>query len=187
MESKTNAEIATLVTRCQSGDKAAFDALFEETVPWVTNLVLGIVPDPEVARECVQDIYLLVWQKIGFLREPIAFLAWLKRIAVHRSLRCAKKVKANRSRTAHSQALEEVAAGDSPESKVAGQISLIQALAQLSPRERAVLVVRELHGASYEELARLFTVPVGTIRSRLNSAKRKALEYLRAEESQCHE
>jgi len=184
----TPEELAEFAKRCQDGERAAFETVFTETVGWVHAIVAGIVVDEELSRECVQDIYLIVWSKIRFLRDPMTFAAWLKRIAVNRALRCAEQQKRRRSHTTSKpveEALQSVAsASASPAGEVSCRDILMRALAALNPKERSVLTVRELEGASYEELARLFVVPVGTIRSRLNSARKKVLSYFKDEEKQ---
>ena len=170
-------EISELVKQCQAGDRSAFETLFTETSPWVKSVVSGILGDPALEDEIVQEIYLTVWSKIRVLKEPVTFLAWLKRIAVNRSLRCAEKQRSKRARTAPLQE-ESVRKTGAEGQDFNARLILLEALKELSPKERAVLVVRELQGASYQELAALFSVPVGTIRSRLSSAKKKALTYL---------
>jgi len=174
---KAPEELAELAKLCKEGERTAFDTLFAETSPWVTSIVLGILADRDLVEETVQDIYLLMWKNIHALDEPLAFLAWLKRIAVNRSLRRAEteKRKQNLTISTSDHSLERA---PSPDQDVTLRMSLLQALRDLPPRERAVLVVRELHGASYQELSKLFAVPVGTIRSRLNSAKKKAFKFL---------
>ena len=84
---KAPEELAELAKLCKEGERTAFDTLFAETSPWVTSIVLGILADRDLVEETVQDIYLLMWKNIHALDEPLAFLAWLKRIAVNRSLR----------------------------------------------------------------------------------------------------
>lgn len=135
-------------------------------------------------KDCVQDTYTLVWEKIRQLRDPKAFLAWLKRLVLHVSLRSAKRIGLHEGSTSPLERAEsegQSTTEGSPEQQVVSKIELLDCLRELPVRDRALLVYRELLGLTYEELADLFAVPVGTIRSRLNQAKKKAKSRLESQ------
>jgi RNA polymerase sigma-70 factor (ECF subfamily) len=176
----TTEQLRELVLRWKAGDTTAFESVFRDSSGWVHSLVRGIVGDERLAAECVQETFLLAWKKIGHLQDPNCFLAWLKRIAVNKSLRVAEQAKRLPVSRFDSESSVHVPGPESsrPEVEVTTRMSLLEALGRLPVKERSALVLRELHGSTYSELADLFAVPVGTIRSRLHSAKTKVQAYL---------
>lgn len=174
-------EIGELVRRAQSGDRDAFGELFERFRGSVYAVARSRQRDAEEAAELVQEVFLHAMRKIGQLREPNCFAAWLHRITM--------RVAINRATrrpplpTTESEILErEPGAGKSPLEVLMHneQRSLVRAaVASLRPIDRDALVAFYLKGKSLATIAEEFDIPVGTVKRRLHVARHRLEESLR--------
>ncbi len=174
--------LAELVRRVKNGDRQAFEALFQATVDRTRNLVRSLTRQHHLVDDLIQEIYVLAWQKIAWLRDPKTFQAWLNRIAVHRTYRLMDTDR----KTGWAGSLE--ASKKDPRSPVdcdPGQslpllLDLQSAFKKISKEDQALIVLREVHAFSYEELADILAVPIGTVRSRLHFTRKKLLRHFDA-------
>ena len=172
-----------LVLRCQAGDPAAFEELIALHQPRLRYFLLQMVRDPCRLDDLLQDVWLDVFRSVPRLVDPGAFRAWLYQVARHRASR-----ELRRRGQAHGS-LEGVdpPAPDEPEEEfsAADAARVHAALARLAPEHREVLLLRFIHEMSYEEVARVTGLQLGTVRSRIHYAKRalrRAIEGLDAHE-----
>ena len=159
-----------LVVRAQQGDHSAFEQLFTRTTPLVKRIAYSLLS----AQDCddaVQESFLLAYRKLPQLKAPEAFLGWLGRLTLHVCYAIKKK------RPSELPLSEAVPAQASPEGVLDGLV-LRTALGRLHTRDREVLILREMLGLSYEEVAVALRIPVGTVRSRLNGARQRLAERL---------
>lgn len=179
-----------LVDRAQQGDRAAFRQLIERHQRRIYQLALGIVKSHEEAMDIVQDTFVKVHQHLPAFKGDAAFSTWTYRIAYNLSIDSLRKT--NRGEKV---AIEETTLTDegthyepyatesaSPQKALLrGELSsrMKQALDQLSENHRAILVLREVDGLSYEELSDVLKVPKGTVMSRLFHARHKMQEALK--------
>ncbi|UCH34811.1 MAG: sigma-70 family RNA polymerase sigma factor [Armatimonadota bacterium] len=162
---------AGLLARCRRGDRRAFDVLLERHRARVLNLAYQMLGRPDEAQDAAQEALVRAFAGLKRFRGDALFATWLKRITINECL--------NRlSRRKPEVTLSPTLAGGRP----ADDGLLVKAaIANLSPPLRAALVLRELHGASYEEIAGILDIPVGTVRSRLAAAREKLREMLSEE------
>lgn len=182
-----------LVERVQAGDEAAFRELFDRYQGRVFAVALGVVKNQQDALDVVQDAFVKVHRHIGNFKGTSAFYTWLYRIVMNLCIDRKRRGKKARAVDYDDQI------GHSPE-EVAGDGTLLPQLAESNPRKtvlrkelsaaieramgelpdyhRAVLVLREVEGLSYEEMSDILEVPKGTIMSRLFHARRKMQEAL---------
>lgn len=165
------AKIADLVTRVQEGDQVSFDQLFAETHRLARKVALAIV-GPELVEDAVQESYILVFQKIRQLDQPAAFLGWLSRLVMHVCY------KLRRRHPLETSLPEQDLQAPDPTKKALTSLHLRQALDRLHKDDREILVLRELLALSYEEVAYALAMPVGTVKSRLNAARKRLKERL---------
>ena len=191
VESKVDLE---LVHRCQTGDDAAFGELVTRYQRKVYAIALGMVKNPEDAMDIAQDSFIKVHRYIGNFQGSSSFYTWLYRIVVNLCIdhirRTGKRVHMDYDESrgyADQAAQDNPAIGNSMDttpSKELGRKELAQriqeALDELPPYHRAVIVMREVEGLSYAEMAKAMNVSKGTIMSRLHHARQKLQRALSA-------
>jgi len=179
---------ADLIAATQQGDLSAFNELVRRYQTLAFNVAARILGDREVAADVVQDSFLSAWEHIRGFRGT-SFRAWLLRIVTNR---CYDRLRRQKVRQAAS--IEDMLADDEgaelpepsegPEGTVLRQElrAMIQrGILTLPPEQRAVLVLCDVQGLSYEETAQATSASIGTVKSRLSRARDKLRQYLRAE------
>ncbi|MCU0232001.1 MAG: RNA polymerase sigma factor [Acidobacteria bacterium] len=146
-----------------------------------------LLRDREEARDVTQEALVRLWEHRESVADPAAAKPWLLRTAHNL---CIDRLRQRRARG--TAALDEVAepaadagsAPDRPSDARALRAEVERALGRIPPRDRALLLLREVHGHSYEELAALVDAPIGTLKSLLHRARarlRREVELLRVE------
>ncbi len=174
-----------VVRRVLAGAVSDFEILITRYKDKIYTLVLGMVRDTGHAEDLVQEVFIKAYSKLGNFEQKSRFYTWLYRIAVNRSLDFIKS--RDRGKT---QALEELPQLD-PEADRAGTNPLApllerefiekmeEALSALPPKFREILVLREVQGLSYEEIANVLACSKGTVESRLFRARARLKEKLK--------
>lgn len=154
---------ALLVTAARRGDTLALSELLELLEPYVRRVCGPIALDG--GADAAQETLIAVMRGIGSLQNPAAVFGWVRTIAVRESVRHARR---DRSVAVITDAqLAELPATGSPELIV----DVRRVLAGLTPEQRAVLVLRDLHGFDEQAAAALLQIPAGTVKSRLHRAR----------------
>ncbi len=170
-----------LVERVQKGDKGAFDLLVLKYQHKIVNLVMRYVRDPELALDITQEAFIKAYRALPRFRGDSAFYTWMYRIAVN----TAKNHLAAQRRRPMDVELDLQDPGqydlhaklketDTPEGiTLSNELQEIveRAIAALPEDLRTAIVLRELEGMSYEEIAQTMECPVGTVRSRIFRAR----------------
>lgn len=164
-----------LVARIRQGDGDALAVVVERYQDRIFALIYGIVRDRHEIEDIAQEVFLKVFTRIHAFDERSKFYTWLYRVAVNAAKDHVKK----RSRRP-AVALEEddaiPADGDSPwaHASIAEVRRMVRAeIAALPPRYREVLALRELEGMTYNEIAEVLQLSIGTVESRLHRARAK--------------
>lgn len=157
-----------LVLRAQTGDREALDALLASVQEPLYRYVLSLVRERHLAEDVLQETFVRVYRKLGWLREPGLFRPWAYRIATREAFRQLKRERRWAEQVRDEEALGAVAAPP-PREEFAHELSerLRETVAALSPASRAVVVLYYLHEMSLEETAAVLGVPLGTVKSRL--------------------
>jgi RNA polymerase sigma-70 factor (ECF subfamily) len=188
-EARESQEDDALVEKARAGDAAAFEALFEKYKQRVYAVALGVVKRPEDAADIVQDAFIKVHRHLATFQGTSSFYTWLYRIVMNLGIDHVRK---------HRKVVEW--GDDVPIEQAAGDRTLVPKVADSNPRStverrelsekirqaldtlpeyhRAVILLREVEGMSYEEIAEVLEVPKGTIMSRLFHARRKMQDQL---------
>ncbi len=171
--------IGDRVRRAQAGDAAAFDALYAEHVDRVFALCLRMTADERRAEELTQDAFVTVWRRLGTFRGDAAFSTWLYRVTVNTVLDDRKR---RGRRPAQLSAVPDEAFGDeaSAETDPGERLRLEAAIASLPERARMAIVLHGIEGYSYEEVAELMGVAMGTVKSHIHRARSLLIERLEA-------
>jgi RNA polymerase sigma-70 factor (ECF subfamily) len=170
-----------LVQLAQRGDAGAFDALVRRYQHKIVKLVLRYVRDPAEAEDIAQEAFIKAYRALPRFRGDSAFYTWLYRIAIN----TAKNVLAARGRNPISYDIEQDSdEGPGLESQMKDMATpealamtdeirstVNQAIDQLPEDLRTAIVLRELEGLSYDEIAQAMSCPVGTVRSRIFRAR----------------
>ncbi|MDA2927856.1 sigma-70 family RNA polymerase sigma factor [Acidobacteria bacterium AH-259-G07] len=162
-----------LIQRCQRGDQEAFREVFKRYQHKIFRLCYHFAGDGSDAEEITQEIFLKMYLSIGQFDLRSGFYTWLFRIAVneclqHRRKKAARKVPLDER--ALSLSVRETLPLDSLLSHEK-QAQVQKALEKLPGKYRLALLLKEIEGLSYREIARIFGVSEGTVASRLNRAR----------------
>ncbi len=186
------ADDLSLVGKARAGERDAFRALVVRYQRKVYALALGIVKDPDLAWDVAQEAFVRVHRGLGDFEAKSSFSTWLFRITTHLAIDAVR-----RERTSRKDDLDDVAEADVAEAgegilatalgndprenvlrrELAGKIQ--EALESLPEKHRTILVLREVEGLSYEELAERLGIHKGTVMSRLFHARKKMQAALR--------
>jgi RNA polymerase sigma-70 factor (ECF subfamily) len=176
----------TLIQRVLSGEQKAFELLVVKYQKRIERLVTRMVRDPDLASDITQDAFLSAYRNLRQFRGDAQFYTWLHRIAVNTAYKALQAKKRDpvvflsellpENDAAEETFLEkqELTSQDTPEAMVAArQIAqaVEAAIGSLSQEYRQAWELREMEGLSYEEIAELAEIPVGTVRSRIFRAR----------------
>lgn len=185
-ENRTPAEEAALIARCQQGDAAAFGPLIALYQNKVFATIYNVTRNEEDAWDLAQETFVRAWKNINRFRGQSSFFTWIYRIAMNvtidrfrrkkmegavefdETIGLGESIEPGSTTTPHTAAspLEDL-----QNHEIAGQIEA--ALDKLSPEHRMVIILRELEGLSYEEIAAATDCSLGTVMSRLFYARKK--------------
>jgi RNA polymerase sigma-70 factor, ECF subfamily len=185
-ERQREAELdGVLVERAQRGDKQAFRQLVERHQRRAFAIAVGLVRDENDAREIVQEAFLRVFKSLDKFQGGSSFFTWLYRIVVNLAIDLIRKPARREAELFDEPSMSEEAEslpfvsrveGSDPlrtleRRHIAGRIA--EALDALPPYHRSVILMREVEGMSYQEMAEAMQVSKGTIMSRLFHARQK--------------
>lgn len=186
--------IEALVERARTGDLQAFERLVAHYQDRVYNYVLRMIYDPVEAQDIAQETFVRAWQGLARFRGASSFQTWLYRIASNLAIDAARSRK---RRGLVTVSLDEPVTGadsselehDLPDEGTHGPAETLeqqelrrevwQAVGELSDKLRPVVVLADLQGLSYGEIAKILGCPVGTVKSRLFNARSQLREKLR--------
>ena len=179
---------AGLVSKALQRDKVAFGKLVTRYYDMVYAISYGVLHSREAALDVTQDVFLKVYNDLHKFQGRSKFKTWLYRVTVNAALDATRKIKPTRSLDATDASSEEdekpvvITDPSTGPRDLASQRELRrlidQAIEQLSPDHRAVLVMREWQEMSYDEIAEALEVEIGTVMSRLYYARKKLAEVL---------
>jgi RNA polymerase sigma-70 factor, ECF subfamily len=162
-----------LVNRARSGDRQALDALVERHAPRVQRLASQLFEDFEDARDAAQESLMKLCTRLRQFRGDAQFATWLHRLVVNT---CRDRMAFQRVRRTEPLAYSEEPSdedGDPSRAALLGDLrrELAEALSKLSRDQRVVVVLRDSFGLSYEEIARVARMPVGTAKCYVHRAR----------------
>ncbi|HEX5724632.1 MAG TPA: sigma-70 family RNA polymerase sigma factor [Longimicrobiaceae bacterium] len=156
---------------------AAFEEVYRAHYRRVYALLLRMTCDPLRAEELTQDTFVRVWQTLGSFRGESSLGTWIHTVAVRTAL---QQMRADTRREARVTATDDLAryAAEAKRAMPDTRIDLERAIAALPAGARTVLLLVDVEGYAYEEVARLLGVTIGTVKSQLHRARRLAMEAL---------
>ncbi|MDI9583434.1 MAG: sigma-70 family RNA polymerase sigma factor [Acidobacteriota bacterium] len=184
-------QTAALVERAREGDSKAFASLVDLYKDRIYTYVLRMCHDPDEAADIAQDTFLRAFQSLPNFRGASSFQTWLYRIASNLVI---DSVRRRQRRDDGNVSLD--APVDTDDGEIGRQLpeerrgpaelaesadvrrEVLEAVAQISPKLRPVLVMYDLQGMSYQEIAEILGCPLGTVKSRLFNARNQLRELL---------
>ena len=175
-----------LITRAKEGDASAFEELVCIHQDRIYNLCRRMLSQAQDAEDAAQDTFLKAYRNLGRFTPDASFTTWLYRIAINTCLDRRKKPiwhsLFKKTTEGEEFMLAELAHGFTPErlyeAKQTGE--LVQAcLAGLPVKLKVVLVLKELEGCSYEEIAETLDISLGTVKSRISRAREEMRQMMR--------
>jgi RNA polymerase sigma-70 factor, ECF subfamily len=181
---------SALIEKCRAGDVAAFEPLVEKYRQRVWRLAYNVLRDREEAWDVAQEAFIKAYQALPSFRGQSAFYTWLYRIAMNVAADRA------RSRAAQGRAFgtervpeedwERVITDPNPAEASPADAAvrreerrkIMQALDQLSEDHRRIIMLGDLEGLSYREIAETLEIPMGTVMSRLHNARKRLRDVL---------
>lgn len=171
-----------LVERSQAGDLAAFELLVEKYKQRAYRLAARVLGDTEEALDVAQEAFIKVYQALPRFKGQSAFYTWLFRIvmnlAVDRHRQRAARQRAFGSEEVPPEEWERTAADEAPgaaEAAVSAEqrAKIARALDALPEHHRTIIILSDIEGLSYREIANVLGCPVGTVMSRLHNARKR--------------
>jgi len=181
-----------LVIACQSGSREAMECLVKKHQRSVNSLLYQLAPDWNDTSDLAQEVFVRVYRGLHSLRNPKTFRSWLNQIVVNLFYDELRR----RPRRLHTISIDAPIENDGGESDLLREIadpslkpdekSLVReldqtikkAMAQLPEQFRTAIVLRELNGLSYEEIAQVIGCELGTVKSRIARARGRLQEIL---------
>ncbi|MGD9158822.1 MAG: RNA polymerase sigma factor [Desulfobacteraceae bacterium] len=190
-----NADIddSRLVTDLKKGNEWAYRKLVEKYQGKLRNVAYGVTLDVEESADIIQDVFLKAYMGIDKFKGESSLYTWLRRITINESLNWVRKWK-RRFKWQHQSLDQEDGSSLDIESNEAGPESALssrqvagilkEGLDKLPEKARAVLVLKEVEGLSYEEIGDILGINKGTVSSRIFYAREKLRECLKGIESE---
>jgi RNA polymerase sigma-70 factor (ECF subfamily) len=168
-----------LVIRAQKGDRNAFGELVRQHHPGVVNVVYRMCGDVALAEDAAQDAFIQAWLHLPTFRPGTSLRNWLYRIAVNAALDALRREPKTPFADVESLSMPDPLAGPEAIFLQKERALIVQrAILALAETSRAVLILREYGGLSYQEIAFTLDIPLGTVMSRLNYARERLKEIL---------
>ena len=174
------------VDAARQGDQSAFEQLVKLYEKRVLALTTRMCKNPADAEEAAQEAFLSAWQGLPFFRGDASFSTWLYRLASNACVDLLRR-EGRRQNAAGPSLNDEEAQLEVPDTAPSPQERAEQAelreqieagLQALTPDHRQVLLLREMHQLSYDEIAQTLDVDVGTVKSRINRGRKQLRNFL---------
>ena len=168
------------VAQAKQGDADAFALLVQTYETSVYRLALRMCGNAHDAEEVAQEAFMAAWKGLPSFRGESKFSSWLYQLTTNEAINFLRKEKRHRAVTPLEDEMEP-ATGDTAQQAAEAkelQQALQQALDALTPEHRQIFLLRQMRQLSYEEIGRLLGLESGTVKSRLNRAKKQLRQIL---------
>ncbi|MBI2168142.1 MAG: sigma-70 family RNA polymerase sigma factor [Actinobacteria bacterium] len=171
-------DLGELIEAAKGGDRRAFDDLVRHTYEDTYTLAYRLTGNEEDARDVVQETYLRAWKGLKGFRGDARFSTWLYRITANASYTTLKKRRKHRHEPMIDEINEARELSPAADPEAAAEASLLRdevavAVAELPPKLRAVVLLRDVYGLSHEEIGEELGISVSAAKVRLHRARRR--------------
>ena len=171
-----------LVEKARKGDMSAFEQLILNHEKIVYNVALRMFNNIEDAKDIAQEVFIKAFRSIENFDGRSSFSTWIYRIAMNTCIDETRKRKGKASVSLEEEMSDEDGSwkqqyaddGDTPEESMLrqeGQHEIMRALERISPDHKLVIVLRDIQGLSYDEIAEITDLTLGTVKSRISRAR----------------
>jgi RNA polymerase sigma-70 factor (ECF subfamily) len=182
-----------LIRESRRGGKEAFQELVRRYQKRIMAVALGMVHNPEDAMEIVQDAFVKAYENIDRFKGESSVYTWLYRIVVNRAIDFRRRERRHplvrfedrhageERRESYEDSLKEERPNDPFQAVQSREVGdrVTEAINELTPDHKAVILLREVEGLSYEEISRVMQCSKGTVMSRLHYARKKLQQKLK--------
>ena len=172
-----------ILAKASLGDMQAFEQVYRASSSFVYNVALRVVNNREDAMEIAQEVFMTLYYKLKSFRFESSFKTWVYRITANTAINFAKRTSRVKSVPFEESWGEGAVLNEAPaKMDQEDQAQLVEhLLAELNPDQRACMVLRDIQGLSYEEIARALNININTVRTRLKRAREKLLSLRKAD------
>lgn len=175
-----------LLEKARHGDQEAFGELVRLYEKKVYALTLRMCKNPDDAAEAAQEAFLAAWQGLKFFRGEASFSTWLYRLASNACVDLLRKEQRHRAVSGPSLNDEDTYMDIADDAATPQELAerselreqIEEGLQSLSPEHREVLILRELHQLSYDEIAQTLDLDTGTVKSRISRGRKALRNFL---------
>jgi len=169
-----------IIEKAAKGEMEAFEAIYKAASGFVYRTALRIVNNSSDAQEVTQDIFMKIYDNLKYFEFRSNLKTWVYRITVNTAINAYRRNLREKNRRQDFDSVIETE-GHSPELIQAAERSdaekqITSLLNMLTPEHKAVIILREIEGLSYEDIAQSLKININTVRSRLKRAREALLE-----------
>ncbi|RUS46976.1 RNA polymerase sigma factor [Cohnella sp. AR92] len=166
-------ELNRIIREARRGSKDAFAILVHRFKDHVYRYAYGMIGDRMEAEDIAQEAFLKCFAALPRLENEFSFVSWLNRIVSNLCADRLRKRSKERLKAASVEALDAIEISSAQEQQRVRNLKMTieEAMKQLSLDHRQIILLHDVQGFRYEEIARMLEIPVGTVKSRLNSAR----------------
>lgn len=178
MKSRTDATDAEIVQECLDGDRNAYGVLVDRHKRVIFNVALRMLKNRDDAEDAAQCVFIRAYERLGSYNPEHKFFSWIYRMTVNESL---NRIRGRRETTELHESMlvsqPEEATKATTQAELEDQIG--EAMMDLTPEDRALILLRHYQEMPYRDLGYVFEIPVKTVKSRLFTARRRLCEICR--------
>lgn len=167
-----------IITKAAGGDIEAFGDIYRKTSTFVYNVALRITNNSEDADEVTQDVFMKIYKNLKNFNSLSSLNTWIYRITVNTAI---NRLKAEKKHTAgridYDPAAQPVSQKEVVRNNIDSKEQISVLLNALNPDQRACVVLREIEGLNYKEIANALRININTVRTRLKRAREKLLVF----------
>ncbi len=168
-----------IIIEASKGSVESFEEIYKVYSDFVYNVAFRVVNNIDEAQEVTQEVFIAVYRKLKTFKFKSSFKTWIYRITINSAINFAKKKKKEQSRTVEYNDKNDFnTTVDSVSEKIEEEQNekiLSTLLEALNPDQRVCVVLRNIEGLSYQEIAESLNININTVRSRLKRAREKLI------------
>ena len=165
--------------KASKGDIDAFEKIYKAASNYVYNIAFRITGNKEAAEEVTQDVFLKIHANLKYFRYRSSVKTWIYRITVNTAINTIKRMsKELNRRTDYDDSIINRPASEKLKERInkeENEMLVKRLLDSLNPKQKACVVLRDMEGLSYKEIANTLNININTVRSRLKRAREKLL------------